>query len=88
MAVARALVNWSDQHSLGSKSTPRYLYDCTGRVTVGVVDPSAFSLSSTRMWSLKDLGKFISTVLESLKGVVSIGPLETSSWSLHHVFEF
>jgi hypothetical protein len=54
-AIARALACWRVHHNLGSKMTPRYLYDKTGSVTLDVTDPSSFGLSKVNpagMWSL------------------------------------
>ena len=71
MAMVRALVCWSDQQSLGLKIMPKYLYDNIGAMMLVVTELLGFGLSKDRppgIGSLYDLGKFISTVLESSKG--------------------
>ena len=71
VTMVRAFIWCSNQQSLGSKMTPRYLYDVTGCVRDIVTDPSGLGLSRLRapgMWSLYDLGKYISPILDNLKG--------------------
>ena len=72
VAVARALACWSDQCGLGSNSTPRYLYDKTGRAMLNDVVLSALGLSrvrTSRMWSYmileSSLARFLKVWRES-----------------------
>ena len=62
-------------HSLGSNITPKYLYNVTGYIRDVVTEPSGLGLSKLRapgIISWYDLGKFISPILEILKGELCV----------------